>query len=184
MRGSGDVAWSEKQSRGVSWAFPWGLQVRVEGSVERLPEQESDAYYHSRPRGSQIDAYYHVSARSPPCCRTGAPRWRRGTRSLNRHASPCCSLPPQSSVLPDGRASLEARNQELKQARLPLLLSSPPAPCCRTGAPRWRRGTRSLNRHASPCCSLPPQSSVLPDGRASLEAGGCSLPPQSSEPGA
>ena len=137
MRGSGDVAWSEKQSRGVSWAFPWGLQVRVEGSVERLPEQESDAYYHSRPRGSQIGA--HVS--------------------------------PQSSVLPDGRASLEARNQELKQARLPLLLSSPPSPpCCRTGAPRWRRGTRSLNRHACPCCSLPPQSSVLPKGRASSEA--------------
>ena len=60
-----------------------GLQVRVEGSVERLPDAESDAYYHSRPRGSQIGA--HVS--------------------------------PQSSVLPDGRAALEARNQELRQAR-------------------------------------------------------------------
>ena len=59
-----------------------GLQVRVEGSVERLPDAESDAYYHSRPRGSQIGA--HVS--------------------------------PQSTVLPEGRATLEARNQELKQA--------------------------------------------------------------------
>ena len=56
------------------------MQVRVEGAVEKLPEEESDAYYHSRPRGSQIGA--HVS--------------------------------PQSSVLPNGRAELEARNEELE----------------------------------------------------------------------
>ena len=60
------------------------MQVRVEGAVEKLPEEESDAYYHSRPRGSQIGA--HVS--------------------------------PQSSVLPNGRAELEARNEELKQVSI------------------------------------------------------------------
>ena len=62
------------------------VQVRVEGTVEKLPEEESDAYYHSRPRGSQVGA--HVS--------------------------------PQSSVLEDGRASLEDRNAQLKEVRLPL----------------------------------------------------------------
>ena len=62
----------------------FSVQVRVEGTVEQLPEEESDAYYHSRPRGSQIGA--HVS--------------------------------PQSSVLPNGRSELEARNEELKQVQV------------------------------------------------------------------
>ncbi|KAG0523267.1 hypothetical protein BDA96_07G109100 [Sorghum bicolor] len=31
-------------------------QVRVEGSVEKVPEEESDKYFHSRPHGSQLGA--------------------------------------------------------------------------------------------------------------------------------
>lgn len=37
------------------WA-PLGRQVRVEGSVERLPEEESDAYFATRPRDAQLGA--------------------------------------------------------------------------------------------------------------------------------
>ncbi len=33
-----------------------GRQVRVEGSVERLPEEESDAYFATRPLGSRLSA--------------------------------------------------------------------------------------------------------------------------------
>ena len=35
---------------------PLGRQVRVEGTVERVPEAESDAYFATRPRGAQLGA--------------------------------------------------------------------------------------------------------------------------------
>jgi pyridoxamine 5'-phosphate oxidase len=35
---------------------PLGRQVRVEGSVERLPPEQSDAYFRSRPLGSRLSA--------------------------------------------------------------------------------------------------------------------------------
>ncbi|OWK51076.1 Pyridoxine-5'-phosphate oxidase [Lonchura striata] len=43
----------------ASLVFYWEplcRQVRVEGSVRRLPEEESDRYFQSRPRDSQIGA--------------------------------------------------------------------------------------------------------------------------------
>ena len=41
-----------------------GRQIRVEGRVEKTPEAESDAYWATRPRGSQISA--SVSNQSEP----------------------------------------------------------------------------------------------------------------------
>jgi pyridoxamine 5'-phosphate oxidase len=44
----------------ASLLFPWQQlerQVRVEGTVSRLSEAENDAYFATRPRGSQIGAW-------------------------------------------------------------------------------------------------------------------------------
>lgn len=43
----------------VALCFWWGVlerQVRIEGRIEKVSDEESDAYFHSRPRGSQLGA--------------------------------------------------------------------------------------------------------------------------------
>ena len=54
------------QNPKVSLVFLWKpleRQVRIQGVAERLPEKESTAYFHSRPRGSQLGAWASPQSR-------------------------------------------------------------------------------------------------------------------------
>src|SRR4051794_11427480 len=55
----------------VALCFHWKLlreqvQVRVEGKVAQLPVAESDSYFASRPRGSQIGAWASLQSQTLP----------------------------------------------------------------------------------------------------------------------
>ncbi|MGA0586846.1 pyridoxamine 5'-phosphate oxidase [Dyella sp. KRB-257] len=55
----------------VALNFHWkgirdGIQVRVEGLARKLPAEESDAYFATRPRGSQIGAWASLQSQTLP----------------------------------------------------------------------------------------------------------------------
>ena len=56
------------QNPTASLVFLWKpleRQVRVQGSVVRMPPEESTSYFHSRPRGSQLGAWASPQSRVP-----------------------------------------------------------------------------------------------------------------------
>lgn len=54
-RKGGEIAANPHAALVLFWD-PLHRQIRVEGAVEKLTERESDAYFDSRPRGSQLGA--------------------------------------------------------------------------------------------------------------------------------
>lgn len=53
----GEELLSTKKSALVFWWEPLARQIRIEGTTEKIPESESENYFSSRPRGSQIGAW-------------------------------------------------------------------------------------------------------------------------------
>ncbi|HJR58214.1 MAG TPA: pyridoxamine 5'-phosphate oxidase [Vicinamibacterales bacterium] len=58
-------------------------QIRVEGSVERLPDHESDAYFSSRPRGSQLGAWASAQSDVLPSRETLEEKYREIERRFD-----------------------------------------------------------------------------------------------------
>jgi pyridoxamine 5'-phosphate oxidase len=63
-------------------------QIRVEGTVERLSCDESDAYFHGRPRGSQIGAWASDQSAELPSRETLEERYREIERRFQDRAVP------------------------------------------------------------------------------------------------
>jgi pyridoxamine 5'-phosphate oxidase len=55
-------------------------QIRVEGRVERLPDAESDEYFQSRPRGSQLGAWASAQSEVLPARETLEEQYREVER--------------------------------------------------------------------------------------------------------
>jgi pyridoxamine 5'-phosphate oxidase len=65
--------------------FHWpalGVQVRVEGAVQRVSAAESDAYFRTRPRESQVAAWASEQSERLPSRRALLARWARTAARL------------------------------------------------------------------------------------------------------
>jgi pyridoxamine 5'-phosphate oxidase len=74
--------------------FHWAIlqrQVRIEGAVERISKEESEAYYHSRPRGSQVGAWASKQSQLLPNRKDLEDRVQRFEKEFDGGAVP---LPP------------------------------------------------------------------------------------------
>lgn len=63
-------------------------QIRIEGSVERLSDDESDAYFQARPRGSQLGAWASEQSAVLPSRETLEEQYREIERRFERQAVP------------------------------------------------------------------------------------------------
>ena len=63
-------------------------QIRVEGRIERLPAAESDAYFASRPRGSQLGAWASEQSAVLPSRETLEEQYRATERRFEGSAVP------------------------------------------------------------------------------------------------
>jgi pyridoxamine 5'-phosphate oxidase len=74
----------------VALCFHWkqlreGVQVRVEGAARKLQDEESDAYFASRSRGSQIGAWASLQSQTLPDRDTFEQRVARYEHEFDRH---------------------------------------------------------------------------------------------------
>lgn len=128
----------ELDGRGrASLLFHWKTlrrQVRIEGPVERVSDEESDAYFASRGRGSQLGAWASDQSRDLPTRETFEERYEEAERRFDGADVP---RPPHWGgyrVAPERIEFWRDREHRLHERRL-FTLESPG-----DGAGGWREG--------------------------------------------
>lgn len=127
--GGEDVQLAEESAGGNKWAaltFCWGnveRQVRIEGLIEPLSRQESEMYWNTRERGSQIGAWASWQSRVLWSSEQKPLVERRrmsqvGSQGASTVRTDCGDLPGDldETDVDDGRAVLEQRVKDV-QAR-------------------------------------------------------------------
>lgn len=114
--GSAKASQLERRPRAAMVAYWRELdrQVRVRGTVERLPAEDSDAYFESRPRDSQLGAWASPQSRPIP----GRDELEASLEEVERRFADADRLPR-----PDGWGGYLLRHEEVEfwqgqQARL------------------------------------------------------------------
>ena len=144
-----ELAANPRAALAVLWK-PLQRQVRLEGPVEVLTPEESDAYFATRSRGSQLGAWASRQSRGDPGPRVarGAPG-RRSTRST----------PTRSRARRTGAATGSSRTHRV--------LGGPPEPPPRPRGVHPRRGRRLAL--APPLALIRPQTSIFAALRSARE---------------
>lgn len=75
-------------NRNAALLFHWprvrrGVQVRIEGPVEKVADEEADAYFATRPRGSQVGAWASLQSETLESADTFAERLAQAERTFD-----------------------------------------------------------------------------------------------------
>jgi pyridoxamine 5'-phosphate oxidase len=96
------------------WAFP-ERQVRIEGSVKKLSREQSQDYWQSRPRGSQLSGSASDQSRSTPTRQALVEKVKKAAEKAGSGPIPCPEWWGGFTVIPERIEFWEAKINRLHE---------------------------------------------------------------------